>query len=160
MQISTHIKKYKTTQCIQTWQEIGFAQNCYVEMDIISGLYSAYMHMCPAHLYRHGGRALLQSGCKSTFGFINCLNSPCKRSQGNVLKNWSTSLMHNMQEVSKLLVFLSCDTLALNCSRLLSPRQRWEEILFERKHFLKCSSTRKEKKRDILNCCDSGIPNN
>lgn len=64
MQVSTHMKKYKATQCVQTLQEIGFAQNCHVEINIISSLYS-HAHVCPAHLHRHGGGALLQSGCKA-----------------------------------------------------------------------------------------------
>lgn len=49
MQISTHMKKSKATQSVQTLQEIGFAQNCYVEINIISGPYSAYMHVCVLH---------------------------------------------------------------------------------------------------------------
>lgn len=47
-------------QSVQTLQETGFAQNCYVKINIISGPYSAYMHVCPAQLYRHSGKALLQ----------------------------------------------------------------------------------------------------
>lgn len=49
MQISTHMKISKATQNVQTLQEIVFAQNCYVEINIISDLYSAYVHVCVLH---------------------------------------------------------------------------------------------------------------
>lgn len=57
--------------------------------------------------------------------------------------------IHTSKQHAKVfdLLFSSIVTiLGLNCSRLLSPGQCWEEILFERKHSLECSLTKKRKK--------------
>lgn len=93
-----------------------------------------------------------------TFGFSNRLRSLCERSPWNVLRELihipNTQTRTTSMWRSLTCRFSSIVTIpGLNCSRLLHLGQRWEEILFGRKHFLECLLTRKEK-RDTLNCCD------